>query len=120
MDIQKEAKSLKIPLKIGIHGGEMVFAGSDVLGDSVNIASRLQESAQKGCIAISGSVNRDIKNKAGINTKFIEEKSFKNVDEPIRVYKVECEEKTEEEPQTSKYVEDRKVFPVNIKWTDLG
>jgi len=107
MDIQKEAKNLKIPLKIGIHGGEMVFAGSDVLGDSVNIASRLQESTPKGCISISGSVNRDIKNKAGINTKFIEEKSFKNVDDPIRVYEVECEKKAEEEPQTSEYVEER-------------
>ena len=100
MEIQKECKEQDIPLKIGIHEGEMVFAGSDILGDSVNIASRLQEDAQKGCINISGSVYRDIKNKAGINTKFIEEKSFKNVDEPVKIYKVisedyEKEDKTE-------------------------
>ena len=100
MDIQREAKSLKIPLKIGIHEGEMVFAGSDVLGDGVNIASRLQEDAQEGCINISGSVYRDIKNKAGIKTEFIEEKSFKNVDEPIKVYKVHCKKAVEEEKST--------------------
>ena len=92
MEIQKACKEQNIPLKIGIHEGEMVFAGADVLGDGVNIASRLQESAEEGCITISGSVYRDIKNKAGIRTEFIEEKSFKNVDEPIRVYKVLCEE----------------------------
>ena len=102
IDIQKEAKSLKIPLKIGIHEGEMVLAGSDILGDSVNIASRLQESAEEGCINISGSVYKDIKNKSDIQTKFIEEKSFKNVDDPIKVYKVCCEEvEIENKPEIS-------------------
>jgi TolB-like protein/Flp pilus assembly protein TadD len=100
IDIQKEAKDQNIPLKIGIHEGEMVFAGSDVIGDSVNIASRLQEDAQAGCINISASVYRDIKNQADIKTKFFEEKTLKNVDEPIKIYKViskdyEKEDKTE-------------------------
>jgi len=101
IDIQKESKDQNIPLKIGIHEGEMVFAGADVLGDGVNIASRLQEDAQKGCINISASVYRDIKNKADIKTKFIEEKTFKNVDEPIKVYQVlwgEEKEKPDKKP----------------------
>jgi len=88
IEIQKACKDQHIPLKIGIHEGEMVFEGADVLGDSVNIASRLQEAAQEGSINISGSVYRDIKNKTDLKTIFIEEKSFKNVDEPIRVYRV--------------------------------
>jgi class 3 adenylate cyclase len=88
IDIQKEAKEQNIPLKIGIHEGEMVFAGIDVLGDSVNIASRLQENAREGCINISDSVYRNIKSKADIQTRLIGEKSFKNVDEPIKVYRV--------------------------------
>jgi len=88
IEIQKACKSHDIPLKIGIHEGEMVFEGHDVLGDGVNIASRIQDDAQEGCIFISSSVYRDIKNKADIKTKFIEEKSFKNVDEPVKVYLV--------------------------------
>ena len=92
LEIQNGCKEENIPLKIGIHEGEMVFVGSDVLGDGVNIASRLLESTEKGCITISGSVYRDIKNKTGIRTEFIEEKVFKNVDEPIRIYSVTCEE----------------------------
>ena len=95
MDIQNEAKSQNIPLKIGIHQGEMVMAGGDVLGDGVNVASRLQESAEEGCISISGAVYRDVKNKAGITAEYLEDKSFKNVDEPVKVYKVHCEEKGE-------------------------
>ena len=92
IEIQNACKKQAIPLKIGIHEGEMVFSGSDVLGDGVNIASRLQEDSQKGCITISGSVYRDIKNKPTIKTEFVKEKRFKNVDEPIKVYQVIYEE----------------------------
>ena len=96
MDIQKEAKDQDIPLKIGIHQGEMVMAGADVLGDGVNIASRLQEASQEGCITISGKVYSDIKNKAGITTKYIGDKRLKNVDDPVKVYEVLCEGEVEE------------------------
>ncbi|MCK5700912.1 MAG: hypothetical protein KAI29_07160, partial [Cyclobacteriaceae bacterium] len=115
IEIQKASKQQDIPLKIGIHEGEMVFAGSDVLGDGVNIASRLQESADEGCITISGSVYRDIKNKTGIKTEFIEEKSFKNVDEPVKVYNILCDEKVDElaSPSALGQVSDRK--PVSTR-----
>ena len=100
MDIQKEAKDQSIPLKIGIHEGEMVFAGGDVLGDGVNIASRLQEYAHEGCITISGKVYSDVKNKSGINIKYIGDKKLKNVSDPVKVYEVLCEkeeQKSEED-----------------------
>ena len=91
IDIQKEAKEQNIPLTIGIHEGEMVFAGADVLGDGVNVASRLQEISKEGCITISGKVYSDIKNKEGINTNLIGDKKLKNVDDPVKVYEVLCE-----------------------------
>ncbi len=90
--IQFNAIKDGIPLKIGIHEGEMVFEGADVLGDGVNIASRLQEGAPKGCINISDAVYKDIKNNKGISVELVEEKTFKNIDEPIKVYKVEPED----------------------------
>ena len=93
IEIQKASKEQDIPLKIGIHEGEMVFAEADVLGDSVNIASRLQENAKKGCIHISSSVYKNVRNKADINTRFVEERTFKNVAEPVKVYKVFIDEK---------------------------
>ena len=92
IEIQKESKEQDIPLKIGIHEGEMVFEGNDVLGDGVNIASRLQAATQNGCISISDSVYKDVKNKADIKTRFIDEMHFKNVDETVKVYRVCCEE----------------------------
>jgi TolB-like protein/Tfp pilus assembly protein PilF len=96
MDIQKECKEQGIPLKIGIHEGEMIFSGSDVIGDGVNIASRLLESTEDGCIAISATVYGDIKNKADLIAKFIGERTFKNVEEPVKVYHVVYEKTIQE------------------------
>jgi TolB-like protein/Tfp pilus assembly protein PilF len=92
IDIQNACKKEEIPLKIGIHEGEMVYAGSDVLGDSVNIASRLQEGADEGCIFISGVVYNDIKNRVVFKTEFIGEKNFKGLQETIKVHNVISEE----------------------------
>jgi TolB-like protein/tetratricopeptide (TPR) repeat protein len=92
IEIQQEANDQAIPLKIGIHEGEIVMAGEDVLGDGVNIASRLQELSGTGCITISGKVYSDIKNKPGITTKFVGDKKLKNVTDPVKVYEVLCEE----------------------------
>lgn len=91
IEIQKECKKQNIPLKIGIHEGEMVFTCSDVHGDGVNIASRIQDSTAGGCISISESVYRDIKNKTSIDVEFMEEKRFKNVHDPIKIYQVFCD-----------------------------
>ncbi|MFC2123321.1 adenylate/guanylate cyclase domain-containing protein [Bacteroidota bacterium] len=107
MDIQKEAKSQDIPLKIGIHQGEMVMAGADVLGDGVNVASRLQEASREGCITISGKVYSDIKNKAGITAKFIDDKKLKGVDDPVKVYEVLCEKEEETKPVEGEEVKSK-------------
>ncbi|MFC2124700.1 adenylate/guanylate cyclase domain-containing protein [Bacteroidota bacterium] len=95
-EIQNEAKKAGIPMRIGVHSGEVVFEGSDVLGDGVNVASRLEEMSDEGCITISGTVYKDIKNKAGINTKYIGDKKLKGVEDPVKVYEVLCEEEKEE------------------------
>jgi TolB-like protein len=91
-EIQQATKKENIALRIGIHEGEVVFEGGDVLGDGVNVASRLEEMADEGCINISGAVYKDIKNKTGITAEFIKEQELKNVEEPVKVYRVHFEE----------------------------
>ena len=86
--LQIEAKKEEIPLKIGVHEGEMVFEGADIMGDSVNIASRLQEIAESGGIIISREVYRDVKNKPGLKIEYKGEEILKNVDEPLSIYEV--------------------------------
>ena len=77
LSLQKALMELDIPIRIGIHQGDVIFERKDVLGDGVNIASRIQGIAETNGIAISETVYKDIRNKVGIETEFIGEKSFK-------------------------------------------
>src|SRR5210317_1209551 len=63
--LQKASEELGIALRIGIHQGDVIFENNDVLGDGVNIASRIQGVTSKNVIVISGKVYSDIKNKEG-------------------------------------------------------
>lgn len=90
--IQLEANAAGIPLRIGIHQGEVVLEGGDIIGDGVNIASRIEASAEVGRIHISDSVFHDLKNKKGIRCEPVGETKFKNVDRPVPVYKVSCDD----------------------------
>lgn len=101
-EIQFATKKEGINIRIGIHEGEVVFEGGDVLGDGVNVASRLEEVAEVGCINISEAVYKDIRNKVGIKTEFLEEKILKNLEEPIKVYQVILEPAKDAETDISK------------------
>ena len=91
IEIQNACTEQKIPLKIGIHEGETIFARGDVLGDTVNVAARLLETSKEGCIFVSDTVYKNIKNKADIQVKFVEERTLKNVDELLKIYNVSCQ-----------------------------
>jgi TolB-like protein/class 3 adenylate cyclase len=82
----------ELKLRIGIHLGDIIFENNDIFGDGVNIASRLQALAPIGGIWISESVHKNICNKKGINSKFVQEETLKNVREPVRIYEVQIEQ----------------------------
>jgi adenylate cyclase len=92
----KEGTDLK--LRIGIHLGEVILEDGDVFGDGVNIASRLEPLAPVGGIYVSESVYRNIRNKKGIKSDFVREEQLKNVDHPIRIYKIDVEASEEIHP----------------------
>ncbi len=75
-------------LRIGIHQGEVVFESGDIFGDAVNIAARIQSSAQPGTIYVSESVHHNVANKNDIQTRFVKQETLKNVKEPVRLYEV--------------------------------
>jgi adenylate cyclase len=76
----------ELRLRIGIHVGDVLFADNTVLGDGVNVASRLQALAPPGGIYISERVYEEIRNKPELPVKDLGEKRLKNVPRPIRVY----------------------------------
>ena len=96
LEIQNRTKKEgDFQLRIGIHLGEVVFEKNDVFGDGVNIASRIQSIAPEGETVVSESVYRNIANKKGLQVEFLREEMLKNVDTPIKIYRVKMDSSIE-------------------------
>ena len=77
-----------IPVRIGIHEGDIIHTKEEIIGDGVNIASRIESLAVAGAIFISGKVYDDIKNQKSINTKLIGSFELKNIKDSIDIYAI--------------------------------
>ena len=75
-----------VPLRIGLHIGEIFFEDNKVFGDGVNVASRIQSLGQANTILFSSEINNKIRNNAEFKTVAIGQFEFKNVDEPVEVF----------------------------------
>jgi TolB-like protein/Tfp pilus assembly protein PilF len=78
----------RIVLRIGINLGDVMIEGSDLYGDGVNIAARLEGIAEPGGILISGSAYDQVKNKIDQAFEDLGPQSLKNIADPLRVYRV--------------------------------
>lgn len=79
-----------LPVRIGMHVGEIILHEDGIIGDAVNIASRIESLASAGSILISGRVREELKNQKDIETHWFGSFEFKNVEEPIEVYSIKA------------------------------
>lgn len=77
-----------IELRIGIHLGDVEQRNEDIFGDAVNIASRVQPTADAGGVAISQQVFDQVRNKLHLPLEKLEPKSLKGLRFPMDVYRV--------------------------------
>jgi adenylate cyclase len=78
----------QIVLRIGVNLGDVVVEGSDLYGEGVNIAARLEGIAEPGGILISGTAYDHIRNKVKAGFDDLGPQSLKNIVEPVRAYRV--------------------------------
>ena len=78
----------RVQVRIGINLGEVIVEGEDRYGEDVNVASRLEQLAEPGSIYVSGKVAREVEKKLAFGFEPLGERRMKNLDEPIRVYRV--------------------------------
>ena len=120
IEIQDKLKDdPELNIRVGIHLGDVLFRDGDVLGDGVNIASRIESLASSGEILVSESVYNSIKNQEGIHTGFLKEEILKNVVEPVKIYKVSAkileQEKISDSATSSSPLKSSKEKNVNSK-----
>ena len=79
----------RMHFRIGVNLGDVMVKGDDLLGDGVNVAARLEGIAEPGNIYVSSSVYDQIAGKLDLAFVDLGEQELKNIDRPIRTYRVE-------------------------------
>ena len=88
--IQRELASAEdlLPFRIGLHLGDVIVEGDDLLGDGVNIAARLQEAAHQGGIFVSRQIVDQAKGRVDAEFRPLGPSRPKNFVEDIPIYAV--------------------------------
>ncbi len=77
-----------IPLRIGIHLGDIVFDGTEIYGDGVNVAARVESMGVAGGVLISGKLNDELRNQQHLTTTSLGLFHLKNVTDPLAIFAV--------------------------------
>ncbi|MEM1120149.1 MAG: adenylate/guanylate cyclase domain-containing protein [Bacteroidota bacterium] len=76
----------KVPVRIGLHSGDVFFEDDNVFGDSVNIASRIESLGVAGAVLFSKRIKRDIDNQTIFDITPVGEFEFKNVNKSMDIF----------------------------------
>src|SRR5215469_4338099 len=77
-----------LSFRMGINLGDVIHEGGDLYGDGVNVAARLEGLGEAGAIVISGTAYDQVEKKLSIGFEYRGEQKVKNIDKPVRVYRV--------------------------------
>jgi len=85
---EKRPDEQKILIRVGIHLGDVIHKGTDVAGDAVNVASRIEPLAPPGGICVTAQVYASVLNKVEYEFVSLGTPKLKNVATPIEVFLV--------------------------------
>ena len=78
----------RMNFRMGVHVGDVVIDGDDILGDGVNIAARLQTVAAPGGVVVSARVHEDVADKVDMTFDDMGERQLKNIARPVRAFSI--------------------------------
>jgi adenylate cyclase len=82
----------RMQFRIGVNLGDVIHDDVRVYGDGVNIAARLESIAEPGGICVSAVVHDQVHKKLQLTFTDLGEQHLKNIDEPIRTYRIDSQE----------------------------
>ena len=112
----------EIRMRFGLHLADVIEAGSDLIGDGVNVAARIEQRAEPGTIDISGTLFEQVRRNSPFSFEPLGERRFKNISEPVTIYRLRGEQDTyvfqtvptKENPQREKRPYSIAVVPLSV------
>lgn len=93
-------KDQRIHFRIGINLDEIIFEDGDIFGSGVNIAARLEQSANAGDVLISGAVHEQVSGRLELQYDDLGDLALKNLSQPVHAYRVALDGTVEDSAQT--------------------
>jgi adenylate cyclase len=81
----------RLSMRFGVHLADVIVSGDDLIGDGVNLAARIQQAAEPDTILVSGALFDHVRRNSPFVFDDLGALEFKNISEPIRVYRVRGE-----------------------------
>ena len=92
-------EDVRVEFRIGINVGDVTAAGEDLLGDGVNVAARIEGLAEPGGIWLSRTARDQVRDRPDIALEDMGEVEVKNINRPVRVFRVLGEGQTASKPR---------------------
>ncbi|SDR62008.1 Adenylate cyclase, class 3 [Rhizobiales bacterium GAS113] len=92
----------RIEFRVGINVGDIIIDGSDIYGDGVNVAARLEGIAEPGGIFISRPVYDQIDGKLALSFRELGPRSLKNIAKPVEVFAIDRLHKSDDAPELAR------------------
>ena len=78
-------------MRFGLHLADVLVEGDDLIGDGVNLAARIQQNGEPDAIDISAALFEQIRRTSPYAFDDLGERTFHNIGEPVRVYRLRGE-----------------------------
>ncbi len=88
MSMQEQFIAQEVPVRIGMHLGDVLYKNGNAFGSGVNIASRIESLGVPGSILLSKTIRDQVKNKPELELQSLGPFHFKNIAEPLEVFAV--------------------------------
>lgn len=118
----EQGRDQRLSMRIGLHLADVMVEGDDLIGDGVNVAARIQQSAAPGAIDISAPLLDQVRRVSPYAFDDLGEQRFRNLDAPVRVWRLRGEierhvfqiSPTREAPKVPRRPHSLAVLPIEV------